>query len=129
MTRSSGSFVWIVWMFWIGASRPYRPGDKGRRRRHTVAARRGRAEKGARWPCRAAAYAGAPGRVSAPTEGVADEAPDGGRIVALEVVLAAQRRARSLDGASRQREHLEAGAVEGDEVLVDERIARPDVLV
>jgi hypothetical protein len=61
---------------------------------------------------------------SALAERGADELADGGGIAALEVVAGDQRGMGAHDGTWWQRQDLEAGTVEGDEILVDERVAQ-----
>ena len=55
--------------------------------------------------------------------------PDGRWVVVLEVVLGDQGTRRGRDGRGRQRQDLELGAVERDEVQVDEAIAHDEVVV
>ena len=69
----------------------------------------------------------APGTVVA--EDVREEAAHCRRVVLLEVGGRPQGAARGATRLGRKLEHLEASAVESDEVLVDEAVARVDVLI
>jgi len=60
-------------------------------------------------------------------QGLPDELSNGGGVMALHVLLASQGRDRTVEGLLRQREHLKASAIEGNEVLVDEAIASVQV--
>jgi len=65
----------------------------------------------------------------ASAEGGPRELPDGSGVVLLEVARMEQWRGRRGDGMRREREHLEAGAVESDEILGDDPVAHVDVVV
>src|SRR5262249_27276985 len=72
-----------------------------------------------------------PGRAVAlarPREGCEDGLAHGGRIMVLEFVAGTEVASGRVDGGRGEREDLEAGAVEGDEVLGEQAVAGVDVV-
>ena len=72
---------------------------------------------------------GPAGRMLVVRERRAYEGPDGGGVVHFHLRDGAQRRGATREWSRGQGEHLEAGSVVGDEILVDQCVAHVEVLL